>query len=196
MKASENRNRNGKSFLEYRCKAQGRERTHSCDSPASVTARGIEEMVVGRCLERIEDYWADAVEITAEISAAEGRLLAAETELDAALEIRLADALGGADADRYLRALADRRRAVDTATAELASMVGSRVDLPGKEAVEAWADLPLHDRRRLLRSVLDCVFVRRGSDLTERIHFCWRGESPEVPRPGRRWLPIPFDFPA
>jgi hypothetical protein len=195
MKASMNRSRHGKPFLEYRCKAQNRERTTACSAPATISSGVIEDLVLDHFFDRVGEYRLWTQQGTAEIAEAEGRLVEAEHELDAALDTRLAEALGGESA-RYLELVADRRHAVDAAAAELATAQSSTVDLPDMDLSDVWPDLSLHDRRRLLRSALDCVFVRRGSDAVDRTHFCWRGEAPEIPTSGRRWTPTPFDFPG
>lgn len=195
MKATQNKSRHGRPFLEYRCKATARERTEACESPTSVSANLIEHLVLGRFFDRVGEYRLWSVEGTQEIEDAEALLTAAEAELDAALDIRLADALGGESA-RYLELVADRQQAVGVAQAALAKAQSSRLELPDANLSEVWPDLSLHERRRLLASALDCVFVRRGSDVVARTHFCWHGEAPELPTSGRRWTPQPFDFPG
>jgi site-specific DNA recombinase len=190
MKATMNRSRHGKPFLEMRCKSK------DCGARTSASAGPLEDLVLRRFFERIGDYRLWQVEGSRELEDAEARLLAAESELDAALDTRLADALGAAGSDRYLELVRTRRASVDAAATAVASARSAQIAFPEAELAEMWPDLPLHDRRRLLAATLDAVFVRRGADLGERLHFCWHGEAPELPTPGRRWSPTPFDFPA
>ncbi|HET9198204.1 MAG TPA: recombinase family protein [Solirubrobacterales bacterium] len=197
MKATMNKSRHGKPFLELRCKAQARERTTACDHPAYITASRLEKFVLERFLERIGEYRLRAVDRTSEVAELEGRLVEAEAELRAALDTRLAEALGGDGDPRYLEVVSERREAVDSLQEAVAGAEDLAVNLPDVNLAEVWSELELEDQRRLLRSALDCVFVRRGDgDVATRVHFCWRGEAPELPQPGRRWTPQPFDFPG
>jgi DNA invertase Pin-like site-specific DNA recombinase len=195
MKASMNRSRHGKPFLEYRCKANRGEGSGRCDSPASISAKPIDELVLGRFFERLGEYRMWEIDGSRDVEEAESRLLKAEAELDAALDTRLAEALGEGS-DRYLQLVRTRQEAVDAARGALANAQSTQIAFPEADLFDMWPDLSLHDRRRLLASALDCVFVRRGNDLVARTHFCWRGEAPELPQSGRRWTPKPFDFPS
>lgn len=192
MKASMNKSAGG---LEYRCKTRSGETAEGCTARASVSAHLIDDLVVGRFRGWAGDYELAQLEGSEGVEEAEHRLLGAEVELDAALDTRLSDALGS-DSDRYLSLVADRQTAVDAARDALVAAKGIQVALPAGGLAEVWPDLPLHDRRRLLASALDCVFVRKGTDLAGRTHLCWRGEAPDLPRRGVRWSPLPFDFPA
>jgi DNA invertase Pin-like site-specific DNA recombinase len=197
MKANMNRGRQGKPFLEMRCRAQNRERAAKCPEPAFISEHVLRGVIEERFFERLGDYRLLSVKDDAATVALEGRLAEAEAELAAALDTRLADALGGVDDARYLDLVAARREAVDLIVGELADLEGTAVDeLPDFDLEEVWPELELEEQRRLLRSTIDCVFVRRGDDVLERTHICWRGEAPELPVGGRRWTPTPFDFPG
>ena len=99
MKPTMGRTRHGKDFLEYGCKpdkAGGR-----CPAPASVKAGVIEPFVLSH-------LFAFAKDATARTGREEGSDLdaeidAAEAERDAALDGRLAKALGGPESEVYLR---------------------------------------------------------------------------------------------
>lgn len=169
---------------EYRCKAARRENAALCDAPASIGLHIVEPLVVerfmaevgGSRMRRVREDEAGAVRA----------LEVAEAELDAALSGSLAAIL---DSDRRLALVAERQRAVDRARERLAR----RPAPPAGDLEGLWPDLSLREQRQLLASALDCVFVRRGRG--RRVHICWRGEAPELPRRGRRWTPAPFDFP-
>jgi DNA invertase Pin-like site-specific DNA recombinase len=192
MKASMNAGAGG---LEYRCKANRRETTERCPSPSSVSAHLIDGLVLEQFWEWIRRARATQLEGSKAVEEAEGQLLGAEAELDAVLDTRLSEALGS-DSERYLELIADRQGLVDAAKGDLIAAQRAQVALPGSDVADIWPDLDLHERRRLLASALDCVFVRRGRDLARRTHLCWRGEAPDLPRSGARWTPVPFDFPA
>jgi DNA invertase Pin-like site-specific DNA recombinase len=194
MKASMNKNA-GEDRLEYRCKATRAETTERCPSPATISAHLIDGLVLEEFRKHIAGYRLAQLEGSKEVEEAEAALLAAETELDATLDTRLAEALGS-DSARYLELVGSRQEAVDAARGVLADATGKQIALPKADIWEIWPDLDLHERRRLLASALDCVFVRRGRDAASRTHLCWRGEAPELPRSGARWTPLPFDFPA
>lgn len=195
MKVSMNRTRGGKGFREYRCKATRGETTERCPEPASISAHLIEKHVLERFFERVGDYRMWQVDGAAEVAALEGKLVEAEAELDAALDTRLADALG-ADSARYLDLVAARREAVDMWRSKLADAQATDIALPdARDLEELWPDLTLQEQRRLLASALDCVFVRKGRGI-DRTHICWTGEAPELPRSGARWTPQRFDFPS
>lgn len=181
--------------LEYRCKGSKRENAAVCPEPASVTARTVERLVLERFFGWAEDYRLRRSDGSLEIERAEGRLREAEAELDAALDTRLADALG-AESERYLAMVKERLAAVASARDDVAAAWQARAGLPSEDFTALWPDLSLEEQRQLLASALDCVFVRRGSDVAERTFFCWRGEAPELPVRGRRWTPRPFKFDA
>jgi hypothetical protein len=123
--------------------------------------------------------------------------LAAERDRDAVLDQRLIDALGGPEADAYLTLVRRHQERVDQAIAAevTAEQEAAGATLGAMNLREVWADLPLYDQRKLLATVLDCVFVRRGDDITERTWVCRAGEAPELPVRGKRWTVQPFEFP-
>jgi hypothetical protein len=128
------------------------------------------------------------------LDTAERAVRDAEAELDAALDTRLADALGGAGAERYVTAVETRRAALDEARdAFAAAERGATAALAEVNLRELWPDMPLHDQRQLLRLAFGAVFVRRGTDVAERTWIC--EVAPELPVRGRRWIAQPFHFP-
>jgi DNA invertase Pin-like site-specific DNA recombinase len=199
MKLSQGRTRHGKDFTEYRCKSsRGEAAGGRCEAPASITSTVIEGYVMEEFWRIVGDYALTQEAAVADVEEMRRQRRAAEQERDAALDTSLAEALGGAKAERYVALVADKQAAVDVAVAaELEAERGaSTASLASTNLRELWPDLPLYDQRKLLASVFDCVFVRRGSDVGERTFICRVGEAPTLPVKGRRWTIEPFDFPG
>ena len=205
MKPAMGKTRHGKAFLEYRCKpdkAAGR-----CPAPAAVKANVVEPFVVKHLFEFAEGATGRseaADDPTADLAA---KLAAAEAELEAALDGRLAEALGGSESDAFLRTVEKRHAAVEALRAELAEVEQQRVPVDVEaNLVDVWDDLTLEDRRRLLHSVFDSVFVWRTPDagrkgkfpIADRTRLFLAGEGPPVPVRGRRGTirTLPLDGPA
>jgi DNA invertase Pin-like site-specific DNA recombinase len=195
--------RAGSSALDYRCKAARSENAGGrCPEPVSVSASVIEPFVLGEFFRFVGDYRATDFGSDEAVDHAEAALRRAEGELDAVLDTRLMEALGGSNAPAYLRAVEARQETVDEARGELARVRqrSQTVGLPDVELSEVWGDLALQDQRKLLASLFDCIFVRRtpaGGDfpIAERTWICWHGEAPELPVRGKRWTIQPFEFP-
>jgi site-specific DNA recombinase len=198
MKLSQNRSRHGKPFTEYRCKsARGEAAGGRCEEPASVSSRVIEKRVMAVFWEEVGRYAMRGREAVDAVEEARRERLAAERDRDAVLDQRLIDALGGPEADAYLTLVRRHQERVDQAIAAevTAEQEAAGATLGAMNLREVWADLPLYDQRKLLATVLDCVFVRRGDDITERTWVCRAGEAPELPVRGKRWTVQPFEFP-
>jgi site-specific DNA recombinase len=193
MKPKMSKTRHGKDFLEYSCKpdkAGGR-----CPSPASVTANVIEPLVVGRLFEFAKGASARTAEVDDADSQLAEKLAAAEVELEAALDGRLAEALGGPQSDSFLRTVEKRHAAVEALRDELSDAQSERAPVELEADLESvWENLTLEDRRRLLHSVFDSVFVWRTSarghngkfPIEERSRLFLAGEGPPVPVRGQR----------
>lgn len=179
--------------LGYRCKAGRRENAGSCKAPAFIMASVIEPFVLEAFFSGLGEYRAKSVADPEAVEVAARQLAEAENELDAALDARLVEIL---DSTRHLALVDDRQRAVERAAESLAAARAAQPVLESVDFAALWPDLSLQERRHLLASVLDAVFVRRGTDVGERTFVCWRGEGPELPVRGRRWTPAPFHFPA
>jgi DNA invertase Pin-like site-specific DNA recombinase len=193
MKASMGKTRHGKPFLEYRCKpdkAAGR-----CPSPAAVKATVIEPFVTEQLFEFAEGATGRSVEDDGADAELAQALAEAEAELEATLDGRLADALGGHQSDAFLRTVEKRHAAVEALREGLREAEGTRhrLDLEA-DLGSVWEDLTLEDRRRLLHSVFDSVFVWRTSEsgrngklpIADRTRLFLAGEGPPVPVRGRR----------
>lgn len=200
MRCSSGKTRHGKPTLEYRChprKSGGR-----CPAPTTVKASLIESFVL--------DYlFAFSKDATAQTKSDEGEstlaaeLAAAEAERDAALDERLADALGGSQSDVYLRTLESRQAQVDALLEVRAENEQQREPAEvGADLENVWEDLTLEDKRRVLHSVFDSVFIWRVGDkkaarkfpIAKRTRLFFAGQGPPVPvRGGRgtiRTLPL------
>lgn len=206
MKMQTGKTRHGKPRRDYRCAAAyGAYAGGRCQAPCSVTASVIEPVVLGIFSDWVGDYRAKGVAPDSAIDDAEAVVREAEAELDAVLDQRLVDALGGEDQPSYIAAVQTRREAVDEARGQLVDAVrGAQASaLPDVRLGEVWPDLSLYEQRKLLASVFDCVFLRRaggpaasGVPIADRLHVCFRGEAPDLPIQGQPWTVAPFDFPA
>jgi site-specific DNA recombinase len=193
MKPKMSKTRHGKDFLEYGCKpdkAGGR-----CPAPASVKASVIEPLVIKRLFEFASGASGRTTESGdggAELATA---LTAAESELEATLDGRLAEALGGSDSDVFLRTVEKRQAEVERLREELAGAQSERAPIDIEADLQGvWEDLTLEDRRRLLHSVFDSIFVWRTSDggrngkfpIEKRSRVFLAGDGPPVPVRGQR----------
>lgn len=202
LKASAGKKRqSGERYIEYRCnpdKAGG-----VCPAPTSVMASQIEPFV----LEHLFAFSKDAKARTQtgeDDSTLPAELAAAEAERDAALDERLADALGGSDSDVYLRTLESRQARVDALLEACAEREQEREPAEIEaDLADVWDDLTLEDKRRVLRSVFDSVFVWRinikragqKAPIAKRAKLFLAGEGPPVPVRGQRGTicTLPFD---
>lgn len=195
MKLSMSRTRHGKPFTEYRCKASRGEAAGKCEAPAAIKSSVIEPVVMEAFWDAIGFQRGRGVPADELVTEAEGRVMQAEAELDASLDTRLVEALGG-ESPVYIEAVRRRREAVDSARANLADAMrrAHSATLPDVDLRTLWPDLSLYERRKLLALAFDAVFVRRGSKMPR--HFvCIHGTAPELPVRGVKWTPRPFDFP-
>lgn len=201
MKPTLSKTRHGKPFREYRCKpdkAGGR-----CPSPTAVKASVIEPFVIDHLFSFAKDAGAQTQEPDEESTLA-AELATAEAERDAALDQRLADALGGANSDVYLRTVEQRQGRVDALLEALAESEQAREPAEIEaDLEEVWGDLTLEDKRRVLHSIFDSVFVWRINDkgtggkfpIAKRTKLFLVGEGPPVPVRGQRGMirTLPLD---
>jgi site-specific DNA recombinase len=202
MKAKQSRTRHGKEFVEYTCKpdkAGGR-----CPSPASVKATVIEPFVTERLFSFAKGAAGEATEENGDENRISEALAAAEAELEATLDGRLADALGGANSDAFLRTVERRNATVEALRDDLVEIQSQRtpVDLDA-DLERVWDDLNVEQRRRVLHSVFDSVFVWRTPNggrngkfpIENRTRLFLAGDGPPVPRRGQRGIirTLPLD---
>ncbi len=204
MKPKMGRTRHGKDFLEYGCKpdkAGGR-----CPAPAAVKASVIEPFVVPQLFAFAKSATARTRE-DEEGTNLDAEIAAAEAERDAALDERLAQALGGPQSEAYLRTVESRQQRVDALLEERAERDSGREPAEVEADLESvWEDLTLEDRRRILHSVFDSVFVWRTPEagrngkfpIEARTRLFLAGEGPPVPIRGQRGRirTLPLDGPA
>jgi site-specific DNA recombinase len=189
LKPTMGRTRHGKRRREYRCrpdKAAGR-----CPAPASVSAEPVEAAVVERFFEEYERARLRFYKRTDERAKTEERLDRNRAELAAALDERLTDALGGETSDAYIAMVRQRREAVEADEDALASLDDETADLPDPVELQAdWANRTLQQRRALIGSVYDAIFLRRAAKPTEppgdRLRFFDLGTAPPLPVRGQR----------
>jgi DNA invertase Pin-like site-specific DNA recombinase len=168
-----------------------------CRTPASIAKERIEDHVLRLVFDK---HAADRVyaleQASVDIDAARMAVDEAEEELRQFVLATSASTNRGI----FAEALAMREAALAQAREALARAEASAVaDLPGIFTLEdMWEDMDVAQKRRALRAMFDCAFVRAGSDLSERVHVCWPGTMPEVPRQGvRPPMPIvPFNWPG
>lgn len=176
---------------DYKCKAGRRENAARCPAPVSISANAVEPWVISRFFAEVETLKAVNVDDASGIKDALDLLAEAESERDAALDGRLREVI---DTEAFHRVISERQAVVDRARERLAVAQSRSANLPDANIRGMWSDLTLLEQRHLLSAVFDCVFVRPGR--TDRLHICERGSGVILPVRGRRWSPIPFDFPS
>lgn len=189
LKPTMGKTRHGKPRREYRCrpdKAAGR-----CPEPASVSAKPVEAIVVERFFESYGNLYTSFRARTSERGAIEREVSAARAELTAALDERLAEALGGEDAEDYVKTVRRRREAVEAAEEKLAELDDDPAALPDPVTLrEDWNNLDLRERRALLGSGFGAIFLRRArsprEDAGDRLRFFAPGQTPVLPVRGQR----------
>ncbi len=192
LRYSMGKTRHGKPRADYRCKSRHRA-VGKCPNPASVSSATIEQYVVDLFLERhAGERSRKATDESAEFRKA---VEIAEAELDAILDAELRTVLGS-DSDAYLRAVRDRQTKLDRARAALDSSEQIAGRVKSFAVADIWSDASVHERRALLAAAFDCVFVRPGGRVPDRIFVCDPGTAPDLPIRGQRWTPIEFRFPS
>lgn len=189
LKPSMGRTRHGKLRREYRCrpdKAAGR-----CPAPASVSAEPVETAVVERFFATYDDLFGRFHKRTDEREEVERRLTQGRAELSAALDERLVEALGGEDSETYIATVRRRREAIEADEGLLDSLDDDSPDLPHPQGIkDIWDELQMVQRRALLGSAYESIFLRRARSPREpagdRLRFFAAGTSPPLPVRGKR----------
>lgn len=183
-------------YTNYRCR--GRHSAGVCPEPARISERRADDFVIERFLARADGLTARDDELTVDVERAVAAIEQAEAELSAYRDAQLVSVIG---ARAYREGLELRARAVDDARAVLADRRRRNPSLLGKlDLADEWPRLPTDDRRVLLASAIDAVFVRRAhlpgrSAFEDRLWICWAGDAPRD-LPGRRVVALrPFVFP-
>ena len=172
--------------LVYRCR-----QVHSagaCPAPSTISREAVERYVEGIWREQMADQALSVKQDSQALQAATAELEAAEDELRAFASDLTARRLLGSG---YHEALEARATAVNRAQMALQQVSGPALDAG---AVARYDELPVEDRKRILGSSIDAVFVKPGdarTPLQERVTILWRGEGPDdLPRRGRDNGPI------
>jgi len=178
-----------------------------CSAPASLTVTedtDVEAWAVDQFFAQLGTLRAEPIEEVAgsDLAAIDTGLSGAVVELEG---YRDQDGIIAAiGMDSYVAGLEKRQAVVDRwreRRADAEAAADRPPDLDPVELREVWDELPVDDRRRLLQSHIDCVFLRRGrrrqDGLDGYVHVCWRGDGPELPKRGGGGdlRPRPFTFP-
>jgi site-specific DNA recombinase len=172
--------------LKYSCR-----RTHTagvCSAPASINRRKLDEYV--------EAVWREQMACETVLVQQDSDALQHATEAFSAAQDELAAFAGDVTARRvlgggYHAALEARAAALNEAQAQLQRATALA---PGTIDLERYDELPVSDRKRILGSSIDAVFVKRTyphAPIAERVTILWRGEGPDdLPRRGRDNGPV------
>jgi site-specific DNA recombinase len=199
MKIGKSKNRHGKYLRQYSCKPG--KAAGTCPAPAAVKADLIEPFVLKHLFAFAKDA-KGRPRAEDDGSALDAEIAQAEAEVDAALDERLADALGGPESDVYLRTVEKRQAHVDALLEKRAEREDQRQPAEIEaDLEEVWEDLTLEDKRQILHSVFDSVFLWRmtasggAKSVDQRTKLFLVGEGPPVPMRGQlsKIRTLPFD---
>jgi DNA invertase Pin-like site-specific DNA recombinase len=162
-----------------------------CPAPASISRKPVEDYVEGILLSHLAGRGATGREQGATLEAAEKALAEVEGELSAFQEATAAIS----DPSHFASGLQSRIAAVEEARVELGL---ARESFAAPEAgmwVDLWPSLDVSERRQVLRSAFDVVWVRssgrRTVALAERVKVIERGAGPRnLSKAGRKADPI------
>jgi DNA invertase Pin-like site-specific DNA recombinase len=184
----------------YRCR--GEHSSGTCTDRSAVMGHIVETYVEQLVLEHVRERSATGQQDDEEYAAAQAAARAADDTLTKYRDDeRILATLG---ADRYVEGLTRYARASDDAWALVAELHARRGGSAIDHAVfaDVWPTLTVDERKRVLASMIDCVFLRSGRMLAieDRVAVFWRGEGPDnLPSRGRRVqlaaLPWPVDGP-
>lgn len=179
----------------YRCKAQhggGR-----CSLPVSIAEHRVDAYVEHAFLERLGDLGYQLTTDGGDLDAAQQRLDEQEAELDAfAGDLEARRLLGQ---QRYHEKLRLRVEAVEAAREGLAEATPTGPALDPSTVTALWPSLSVPEKRTILRSAIDVVFLRRVTEasrafdvpIESRVRILWHGEGPRD-LPGRGLKPVPL----
>jgi hypothetical protein len=178
---------NGATYRRWQC--LGKSAAGRCPGPASIsTAVPIEDNVVELLKERAGEAAARSREdapTLAAIDAARDELRQAEAALGVYRDDpRVIDALG---ADAFAEGLVKRAGRVNGAQRELDRLMAETGnDGALNRLVEVWEHLDLEERRTIVRSAIQAVFVRPGRSRhtplgPSNIRIAWRGDDVDLP---------------
>jgi hypothetical protein len=169
-----------------------------CPAGSSIVKEKLDSYVVAQFAAHLGDVAGQTLVSAPEVEGAYERLQDAEAELVAFRDdLRIRSVLGQ---DGFLAGLQARTSALTAAQEALdRAQAGSPPPDLGA-SLDDWESLSILERRALLRSGIDCIFVRRSrfkAPMNERVRILWHGEAPDdLPRPGVVAKTLcPFDWP-
>jgi DNA invertase Pin-like site-specific DNA recombinase len=201
MKSNSMRTRRAERRRIYRCR--GHFAAGVCEERPAVMAEIVEDWVTERFFARVGDLEARGVPSNRRLTDARRAVEAARAELEAYRDSAAVAVLGQ---EPFLAGLRARAEALRGAEARLAEIRGEAelAEVGGVYRLrETWPELSVAERRQLLASAIDAVFLRRVGQanvpVSSRSLVLWRGEAP-ADLPGRgygRWDTEirPFEWP-
>ena len=167
------RSLNKKGFF-YLCVANKARRR--CPAPAIIGGVGLDRYVQERFLEILGSPDLEEAARLDGVRRAQGEVADAEAELDA---FQRAISAAGVGAEHVAAGLRERVAAVEAARKRLAGAWAAEHPARLREDVAAvWWELPVEERRHVLRSSLSRVVVRKGrGNLPGRVRLVWLNDS-------------------
>jgi DNA invertase Pin-like site-specific DNA recombinase len=206
MRAATRTLKDGQVVHDYRCRCSAEQAGRCLDAATATGSEGAEAFIVDAFFARIDDLQVKLNEGATLDVVADRQAVRDDARL--ALEAYAGDARVQAalGMDAYVAGLEARRAVLDEAQRELDAANDSIEALPGAldamSVRRSWRVLTVDEKRQLLASVIDCVFVRRRAgreSLADRTRVLWRGETVGLALPGqgkRGYSPVPFLFDA
>lgn len=189
--------RDGTRARTYRCRAN--HAAGRCENRASVIGRQIEPFVEQALFAHLTNLELRGETDDRDLRDADRDLADAEGELAAYRDDdRIIGILG---ADRFVEGLNTRVARVDAAQQAVTSLRAKRspAGLDVATIRDAWGNLSVMEKRKVLSASIDAVFLRsgRGVPIEQRAFICWHGEGPDdLPRRGLKRVAIrPFVWP-
>lgn len=169
----------------YRCHT--RHSAGRCPTPAQVVGPELEQLVVERFFDSLDDRIFRATSVDAD----RRRLVEQRDDRRRQLDVFIEDVDDGAISPAVWR---KRCAALEVALEESEAALRAASSDTGEQLTtikEQWPHLSVDERSYLLAGAYDCVFIRRRrsrtESLTDRVLLCAAGEMPEwVPRRGGR----------
>lgn len=165
---------------QYQC--QVNHTAGQCPAPANVNESLVLPFVEAAFFDYVGEISAESRVESAELTQALSNLSSAQAALvEYRDDVTLQTVIGMGS---FKDGLQVRQQAVNNATdaLERAKRVAGGVDLPSRERLaDMWPDLRPAERRRLLASAIDVVYVRRSGsgrrNIGERVKIVWHGEN-------------------
>lgn len=190
--------RDGARVRTYRCR--GKHAGGTCEGRAMVLGSVIEPWVERAFLDEIDQLAAGPV--GEDLTPYELAVKSAEIELVRFRDNeRVASAIGD---DLFVDGITARARALDEARDALQAARAKQAPTTHGDLTlihDLWPELEVVEKQRIMRSVIDTVFVRSVGQanvpIADRALILWAGEAPEgLPARGRRVGVRPFVWPA